>query len=110
MSIEVEQMPIFRILVKGSNLSLDIDGRRRKYGFYQTYWLEGNEVDEVKRAALEAVSLNTELRETLLSDSRDPPRFEVEEFELVEGCIDVEANPTGLAIFPEQTKWWIWPR
>ncbi len=94
-------MPKFRVVVLGQNLLADVDGARRRMGFFTTVFVEAASPEQAGTLALERIRTDPKLRALALNPPDDPLRLSVDDFGLMDSFADVRLPRTGLALFPE---------
>ena len=90
-------MPAFKVLLHGSNLYLEHEsGISQEYGFYQTFWIEANRLEEAKSVALRLAKRQERLA---AATARAPISLSIEEAEE----LTEEALEHGVLEFPSRT-------
>ncbi len=104
-------MPTFRCLMNGRNFLVAIDGRERKYGFYQTVYVRS---PNAKQAELDAAKLirDSEIREHVKNRTDDTPMIYLDEIEEVKSVYSEDLGATGASWYTEKEWWefWRWMR
>ena len=98
-------MKKYRCLLNGHNFLINIDGRNRKHGFYQTVFVEADNPKQAESLAVAKIRHNKELKEKTLNSQDDPPAIRLEtiwEFDIAD---DVGHAEAGRTFYPEK-KWW----
>jgi hypothetical protein len=100
-------MPSYRALIEGRNFLLNVDGRMRRHGFYQTVFVEGSDPAEAEVNAIGFVKGDDELKQATQNEQNDPPMLYLDSLEELEG---VEAVPTvkGRSYYVEKRWWQFW--
>lgn len=96
-------MARYRILVRGNNLLLSVDGKVAKHGFYTTRFIEADSPIEAERLAIDDLRHLPRLTRVLRNADTDPPLIEAEEITEVNPDSPIEDEPPGLAFFLEGT-------
>ena len=94
--------PLFRVFLEGGNFLITLDGRRRRFGFFVTRFVEAQ--DEADAAAESVRLLWDELARKggILNSAGDAPRIVVDRVEEIEPGDRPDINP-GFAWFPEDS-------
>lgn len=71
----------YRVLVRGANFFLELDGERRLFGFYATRFVRASGPEEAGAKAVELVRDDEQLGGNVLNETDDPPVLYVEEVE-----------------------------
>lgn len=100
-------MAAYRAMIEGRNFLLGIDGRVRRYGFYQTIFLQCAGPSEVEAAAIRVVKGDAELKLLAQNEQSDPPMLFLDSFEELD---DAEPLPTaeGRTYYVEKRWWQFW--
>jgi len=100
-------MAAYRAMIEGRNFLLDIDGKVRRCGFYQTVFLECADPSEVEPAAVQVVKGDAELKQLAKNEQSDPPMLFLDSFEELDGA---ESLPTakGRSYYVEKRWWQFW--
>ena len=94
-------MPHYRVVLRGENFWLRIDGRLTRMGFRTTRFVEADDPDE---AADFAVGLLLgEGRLQCANDAADRPRMFIDSVEPVDGA-DVPDVVPGLTLYPDEPE------
>ena len=72
-------MKKFRVLLRGENFLLDMDGTVKSTGFYTTVFVEARDADEAELSAVEVIRKDDRLRQCVLNERPDPPMLYAEE-------------------------------
>ena len=101
-------MPRYLVQVNASNLLVDMDGRRGKYGFIALRKVEAADRLAAGQLAVQMVKDDEEIRALLLNEPADAPVFEAQKVgegdgtPVADGRIWYEMNPK---------RWWqFWRR
>jgi hypothetical protein len=100
-------MAAYRATVEGRNFLLDIDGKIRRCGFYQTVFLRCPDPSEVESIAVRTIKDDIELRQMTQNDQADTPMLYLDRFEEID---DSEPLPTanGRTYYVEKRRWQFW--
>ena len=66
-------MPKFKVFVNGRNYWVNLDGERRRFGFYTTRFVEAASPEEAEERAVQLLREDAELTAAILNDASDPP-------------------------------------
>jgi hypothetical protein len=94
----------FRVFIRGEHFLLNLDGERRKVGFYTTRFVEAPDEREAELAAIEILRNDPQLVKGVLNERSDPPMMYAEE---ITELADLEGCPvpgTGFAFFTEDEE------
>ena len=97
-------MAAYRAMIEGRNFQLDIDGKVRRYGFYQTVFLECADPSDVEAAAIRVVKDDAELKQLAKNEHSDPPMLFLDSFGELDG-----AEPLPIAkgrTYYVEKRWW----
>jgi hypothetical protein len=100
-------MPAYRAMVEGRNFLINVDGKDRRVGFYQTVFVQGADPGEAESNAIAFVKSDVELKEATQNRAGDPPTLCLDSLEEIES---LEAAPTvnGRSYFAEKRWWQFW--
>ena len=100
-------MPSYRATIEGRNFLLNLEGRNRRLGFYQTVFVDGSDPAEAESNAIGVVKSDEELLQSAQNDPDDPPMLYLDSLEEVEGS---GTSPTadGRTYFVEKRWWQFW--
>jgi hypothetical protein len=100
-------MAAYRAMIEGRNFLLAIDGKVRRYGFYQTVFLECADQAEVEAAAIRVVKGDAELKQLAQNEQSDPPMLFLDSFNELD---PTEPLPTarGRTYYVEKQWWQLW--
>ena len=91
-------MPKYRLLMKGTNFLIEINGVTRKHGFYQTLFLESESTEIAEEQAVDIIR-NSDLRDLVNNESDDPPIVYLDEVEEVHTFDGIGALIQGRAYY-----------
>jgi hypothetical protein len=101
-------MPKYRVLVEGKNFVLEVDGKRRRYGFYQTVFVESADPRQAELDAVAVVRGSEELSKLVCNRSDDPPRLHLEKIEEIGKEKNLPTQTSGRILYPEKSWWQFW--
>ena len=92
-------MTQFRVLLRGANFLMDVDGKPTRIGFFTTRFVQANNRDGAELLAIDLIRSDKWLRGTVSNSPSDPPGIFAEEVEVVEGAHDAGVG-SGFSFFP----------
>ncbi len=99
-------MNSYQCLVNGQNFLIDLDGKRMKYGFYKTVFVDSSNPTQAELDAVEYIQ-GGEIKDQVKNSLDDPPRIFVEEMYELEKS-RVEENTSGHTFYKEKSWWQFW--
>jgi len=93
-------MPLYRIIIEGRNLLMNVDGQQDKYGFYTTRWIRAAEPNNAKQKATALVA--SELIAYKLNGVDDPVTLTVVEVGKMRWPF--HRRGSGFSFFPETAE------
>jgi hypothetical protein len=66
-------MKKYKVLVRGENFLINVDGCVKKLGFYTTRFVEANDDREAEDNALSLLRTDSKLRDCILNEESDTP-------------------------------------
>jgi hypothetical protein len=101
-------MPAYRVMINGRNFLLNVEGKRRRMGFYQTVFVEAADPHQAEEKAVGIVKSNSELREMANRDESIQASLHLSEMWEIE-LSDVPASqPEGRSLYLEKQWWQFW--
>src|SRR5262245_33327193 len=100
-------MAAYRAMIEGRNFLLSMEGRPRRFGFYQTVFLECADASEVEAIAIGAVKNDAELTQLAQNDLADPPMLFLDSYEELDGPEPLPAEQ-GRTYYVEKSWWQFW--
>lgn len=101
-------MPKYRLLMRGEDFLISMDGKSELLGFYQTIYMEAPSAEEAENKAVDTVR-QSDLREIILAGSDRRPMIYMDEMEEIESFQGIDSLVQGRAFFPMsdvKKKWW----
>lgn len=96
-------MKNFRALINGQNLSIELDGKVRKVGFYTTRRVEADTREEAQASSIDLMRTDARLLTLLRNALDDPPVFLIDEIsELIDDFDQV--SDTGFSFYREDEE------
>jgi hypothetical protein len=96
-------MQKYRVIIHGQNLLTEIDGVRKRHGFFTNVFIEAFTPTDAEARAIELVREDAHLREMTFNTEDDPLKFSTEEIHEVESFEDARLPRTGLALYSEES-------
>lgn len=97
-------MKKFRVLVRGENFLINVDGVEQKHGFYTTRYIEAQDEEAAEYAVMDILRGDPKLAKGVLNDKSDPPMMYAEELEEIESFAGLPSPKTGFAFYPDEKK------
>lgn len=93
-------MSHYKIFIRGSNFWLDLDGQRKRFGFYTTRFVEAHDEAESKIKAIKLIQEDEKLKETL-NESFDLPKIFIEKINKIKPE-KIPPGTIGYAFFSDE--------
>jgi hypothetical protein len=100
-------MPAYRALIEGRNFLLDVEGKKARYGFYQTVFVRGSDPSEAEVNAIGIVKDDSELKLAVQNEANDPPMLFLDSLEELADS-DLPPNENGRTYYMEKHWWQFW--
>ncbi len=100
-------MLTYRALVEGRNFLLNVDGKTRRHGFYQTVYVQAADAKEAESNAIGAVKGDNGLKQMTLNEPGDPPMLHLDSLAEMEDSESTPA-PNGRTYYVEKHWWQFW--
>ena len=97
-------MKKYKVLVRGENFLINLEGEDQKSGFYTTAFVEGQDEEQAEQRAMALLRNDKEFRRSVLNEQSDPPMMFVDEIDELESFEGVNLPRTGFSFFPEEGK------
>jgi hypothetical protein len=95
-------MKKYRLLIRGENFLINLEGTDQKFGFYTTAFVEGRDEEQAEQRAIELLRDDKEFRQSVLNDKSDTPMMFVEEIAELESFEGLNLPRTGFSFFPAE--------
>ena len=95
-------MKKYKVLIRGENFLMNLDGRDQRLGFYTTAFVEGQDEGEAGERAIDLVRDDLEFRRSVLNEQSDSPMMFADEIHELESFDGLNLPRTGFAFFPEE--------
>jgi hypothetical protein len=96
-------MQKYIVIVHGQNLLTEVDGVRKRHGFFTNVPIEAFTPADAESRALELVREDTHVSDITLNADGDPLSLSAEEVQEVESFDDARLPRSGLALYSEDT-------
>ena len=97
-------MKKYKVLVRGENFLMNVDGEDQKLGFYTTAFVEAQDEEEAEQRAIGLLRDDREFRRSVLNEQSDAPMMFADEMHEVESFEGLHLPRTGFSFFPEEGK------
>ena len=97
-------MKKYKVLVRGENFLLNIEGVKQKVGFYVTRFIEAENKDAAEYAVMDLLRKDSNLLKDILNKSSDSPMMYAEEIEELKSFRGYSVRGTGFAFYPEESS------
>jgi hypothetical protein len=98
-------MKRFEVKLHGKNFLLNLDGEPKKFGFYATRFVKAENPQEAEKIAVILTHQNPNLRKTLLNETDDRPKINLEEIKEVNFLkFFAKKSTTGFTFYPEDEE------
>ena len=94
-------MKKYKILIRGENFLINLDGKGQKFGFYTTAFVEGQDEEQAEQRAIGLLRDDKEFRQSVLNEKSDAPMMFVDEIAELESFEGLNLPRTGFSFFPE---------
>ena len=91
----------YKVFLEGANLLMEIQGVRR-FGFFATRYVEGNDVDAAANCALALIRAELAATGAILNNEDDPPTAKITGMEKIGFFERPDALAKGFTFFPER--------
>lgn len=91
----------YQVMVHGQNFLLQLEGERKKMGFYTWIFLEATDPESADNAAASFLRADAKLRGNVLNEPGDPPYMTSERIEEVDSFDGSHLPRTGLIYYAE---------
>jgi len=100
-------MPTYRALIEGRNFLLNVDGKTRRHGFYQTVFVSGSDPRDAESNAIRVVKDDAELKQMAQNAQHDPPMLYLDSLDEI---VESKEMPVakGRTYYVEKQWWQFW--
>ena len=93
----------YRVLIRGQNLLINVDGQIQKMGFYTSRLAEAENAEQAGSIAVEKVRVDAKLKGIILNRQDDPMMLYVDEIDQVEFLETTDEVEMGFVYYPENS-------
>jgi hypothetical protein len=98
-------MKRFKVKLHGKNFLLNLDGEPKKFGFYATRFVKAENPQEAEKIAVILTHQNPNLRKTVLNETDDRPKINLEEIKEVSFLkFFAKKSTTDFTFYPENEE------
>ena len=94
----------YKVLVRGENFLLNVDGKNQKLGFYTTRFVEAQKEEGAEEMAIAVVRDDPKLRSGVLNELSDPPVMFAEEIVELKSFDGLKIPRTGFVFYPQENE------
>ena len=95
-------MKKYKVLVRGENFLINLEGKDQKLSFYTTAFVEGQDEEHAEQRAMALLRNDKEFRRSVLNGQSDAPMMFVDEIDELESFEGLNLPRTGFSFFPEE--------
>jgi hypothetical protein len=95
-------MKKYKVLVRGENFLMNLDGVNQKLGFYTTRFAEAENAEAAEHDVMDLLRNDPTLVERVLNEVSDPPMLYAEEIEELRSFEGFSVPGTGFSFFPKK--------
>jgi hypothetical protein len=95
------QIKKYKILVRGQNFLLKLDGKAEKFGFYTTRFVEAQNENQAEDVAISRLRADPTLGDGVLNQQSDAPMLFVEEITELDSFDGLNMAGTGFSFYSE---------
>jgi len=96
-------MQKYKVIIHGQNLLTEVDGVRKRHGFFTNVFIEAFTPADAESRALELVREDAHVHDITLNAEDDPMSLSADKIQEVESFDDARLPRTGLALYSEDT-------
>jgi hypothetical protein len=97
--LQLGTMGKYKVLLRGQNFLLEMDGEAQKLGFYTTRFVEGNDRCTAEQKAISSLRDDPELRDIVRNESSDAPMLFVEQIDEIDSFAGLHLPGTGFSFY-----------
>ena len=94
----------YKVLVRGQNFLLNVDGSVGKFGFFTTRFAEADTPAQAEETAILALRADSTLRSNTLNDEADTPMLFVEDIEELDSFDGITPPGAGFSFYREDAS------
>src|SRR5712691_11968950 len=95
-------MKKYKVLIRGENFLMNLDGEDHRLGFYTRAFVEGQDKEEAEQRAISLLRDDQEFRRSVLNEQSDSPMMFADEIHELESFEGLNLPRTGFAFFSEE--------
>lgn len=99
-------MKKYRLLMHCRNFRIERDGKPKKCGFYQNFYLEADNLRQAELMVTTTILHDKELKAATLNEDRDPPKINLDTYWELNSFDYVGRHLETGRTFYEEKKWW----
>jgi hypothetical protein len=92
------------VVMNGRNFLMAMDGKRGKFGFYQTFFLEADTPKDAEMTVVGEMRKDDDLRAVTLNPKDDPPTLHLDDLKELANFDGVKRMVTGKAFYSEEDE------
>ena len=101
-------MPAYRVIVNGRDFLFNVEGERRRMGFYQTVFVDALDRDQAEIEAVRIVRSDPELREIAIREESIQPSLHLSNIWEIQASDLPASQPKGKSLYLEKRWWQFW--
>ena len=94
-------MKKYKVLIRGENFLINLEGKDQKLGFYTTVFVEGQDEEQAERRAIRLLQDDEDFRQSVLNEKSDAPMMFVEEITELKSFEGLNLRRIGFSFFLE---------
>ncbi len=94
----------YKVLVRGDNFLLNLDGKNQKLGFYTTRFVEAQNEEDAEERAIVLLRDDSKLRSGVLNEQSDSPVMFAEEIVELKSFDGLKTPGTGFTFYPKENE------
>jgi 4-alpha-glucanotransferase len=95
-------MKKYKVLVRGENFLMNLDGEDQRLGFYTTAFVEGQDEKQAEQQAIGLLRDDIEFRQSVLNEQSDAPMMFVDDIDEIDSFEGLNLPRTGFSFFPRE--------
>ena len=100
------QLKKYRLLMRGRNFLIELDGTPRKCEFYQNFYLESSSLRQAELLTTTTLMHDRKLRQLARNRKSDPPKISLETYWELDDFAYVGKHLITDRTFCEEKRWW----
>ena len=94
----------YKVLVRGENFLMNLDGKNQRLGFYTTRFVEAQNEEGAEEKAIALLRDDPKLRSSVLNDQSDAPVMFAEEIVELTSFDGLKMPGTGFVFYPKESE------